>query len=71
MIHVNRLYHPLGYVPPREATPAERSRLAVWFHSLLSRVPVCPEREYRPHERMCWDCGEPRICCRCEIGGES
>jgi hypothetical protein len=28
----------------------------------------CPEREYNPHERMCWRCGSPKIVCRCERG---
>lgn len=31
---------------------------------------LCPEREYRTEEMMCWDCGEPRIVCKCMRGEE-
>lgn len=42
----------------------------VWWpgrvlRSFIDRWPACPEREYRPHERMCWSCARPKIVCEC------
>lgn len=58
-------------------TPTTETKITprVWYSpaGIIDRITasasVCPEREYRPHERMCWRCGEPRIVCACNECG--
>lgn len=73
MIHVNRLHHPLGTVPPRDATHQERSYLREFIGAVSAKFRASvgsiemPQR-YGPD--VCPDCGCELIKCRC-VGSDA